>query len=130
VESSFGQLEFFPTEMILNSMNRITNLLFVLAFTIECVGLWLLLSEFESIFMRPFVNKLPDSTHFILSNKTLLLLIPIPFWIYALYITMKKAITIDMVFLLLAITTVVFLLLLFVALFVIMLPWVIEAGVK
>ena len=107
-------------------MNRMINVLFVAAFVVGCLGLWLFISEFNSIFLRQFKGTLPDCTRWFVEWRCLLLIIPTPFLLFTLIALFKKSPTVEENLLLLGIIAVLFLLLFFSTAFVLMLPWIVN----
>jgi hypothetical protein len=65
-------------------MNKITHIIFTLTFTVVCFGLWAALFWFQSIF-EPMGIWLPEATRFLMDNRLLFLIIPIPFWVFSFF---------------------------------------------
>jgi hypothetical protein len=105
-------------------MQKITNVLFTLAFTVGCFGQWLMLVLFQSIYPLRLEDSLPGFTIFLVGNKMLFLIIPIPFLLFSLFLVLKKTPTTEINLLYCGILAVVFSLLFFLVVAAVWLPWV------
>ena len=70
-------------------MQKAINILFTVAFTVSCLGLWLLLVFYESIYPLHLVKYLPIHTKFLLGYKFLFLVIPIPFLLFSTFAALR-----------------------------------------
>jgi hypothetical protein len=94
-------------------MQKASLILFTAAFVIGCIGLWLLSSLSEGIYAYHFRgHELPGYTKFVLENRTMFLVIPVPFVLLCLY-ALRRPLNTEAITLLAGVLAFVFMILLF-----------------
>gem|GEM_PF-4853000 len=107
-------------------MQKTTNILFTIAFTIGCFGLWFLLCTFECIYPQKWLHTgyLPRYTNLLLAWKFLFLVIPIPFLLVSAFVALRKRPTTEFNLCYVGILAVIFSFLFFSVAVVVLLPWI------
>jgi len=94
-------------------MQKASLILFTAAFVIGCVGPWLLSALSEGIYAYHFRgHDLPGYTKFVLENRTMFLVIPVPFVALCLY-ALRRSLNTEAITLFVGILAFVFMILLF-----------------
>jgi len=105
-------------------MQKATNILISLAFTIGCYALWLIIALFQSTFPLRLQSSLPSLTRLFVEHKMFLLIIPIPFLIFSMFLVLKNKTTTEINLFYLGILAVIFSLLFVLAISAVGFPWI------
>ena len=94
-------------------MKKASLVLFTAAFVTGCFGLWFLLAISQGIYSYHFHgHSLPACTKLVLENRTILLVIPVPFVLLSAY-ALRKPINSEVIALIVGILAFVFIMLIF-----------------
>jgi hypothetical protein len=96
-------------------LNKLTNILFTVAFTVSCLGIWLFTTVAQSLYPGQWFRTgyLPVYTNLVLTNKWWFLIIPIPFLFFSIFLALRKQPTSEFNLLYLGILAIIFSILFF-----------------
>jgi hypothetical protein len=102
-------------------MQKIIIILFTIAFTVGCFGLWLTLILFQDVCPIRLTEDFINSTQL---AKKILPISPIPFWLFSTYMTFRKRPTTEINLLFLAVLALTYVLLFFYIVSIIAVPFI------